>query len=529
MKRVLLFAMLTVATASAADRELGQLPSGQFYIKDEVEFCLKAEAARALSPIGTARKRVDKSSLLALHPAIVRVVGNHTSAANWLNGLALPAALHHTGNDVPAIARSLTALLAPGADAATVVVELRQHPDVEWASLNLLHPVTHVPDDTFWANQWGPMRIFCTNAWDVAQPTATLPVAIIDSGVDLTHPDLFPRIVYNRGFGDNTNSGDAMRDARGGSSIDHGTHVAGIVAAVRDNFLGIAGVANVSIMAMGCAVWNASSNVYLIGSATVAINDAIANGAAVINCSFGQLAPLSADMRSALDNAQNNGVIVVCAAGNNGTNIANSASAGWAEHGWPIIVSNVQQDDTLSPSSNFGSRIDLGAPGTTIFSTVTTNYALPSPGGGTYTNMSGTSMASPHVAGAAAMVRSMNVGNIFAVGTRDLLYRMAQDIGPVGWDQSFGFGMLQLPASFLNVLKSATSFAGANSTPWTPDGTYDRPHASLASALTATPDGGTIVLNGGVGGALPPNYPAQTIVKPITLRAFPDRPATIGN
>jgi len=154
---------------------------------------------------------------------------------------------------------------------------------------------------------------------------------------------------------------------------------------------------------------------------------------------------------------------------------------------------------------------------------------LPSPGGGNYTNMSGTSIASPHVAGAAAMVRSMNVGNIFAVGTRDLLYRMAQDIGPAGWDQSFGFGMLQLPASFLNVLKSATSFAGANSTPWTPDGTYDRPHASLASALTATPDGGTIVLNGGVGGALPPNYPAQTIVKPITLRAFPDRPATIGN
>lgn len=126
------------------------------------------------------------------------------------------------------------------------------------------------------------------------------------------------------------------------------------------------------------------------------------------------------------------------------------------------------------------------------------------------------------------MVRTMNPGNILAVGTRDLLYRMAQDIGPAGWGPSFGFGMLRLPKSFLEVLKSG-SFAGANSTPWTPDGTYDNPYSSLASALTSTADGGTIVLNGGVGGALPPNYPAQIITKPITLRAFPDRPVTIGN
>lgn len=529
MKTLLVCLLIATNAAWAADRQLGQLPSGQWYIKDEVEFCLKADAARALSPAGATRKRVESSALLALHPAIRRVVGNHTSAANWLNGVTLPTTLRLTGEEVPAIARSLTAELAPGSDAANVVEELRKHPDVEWASLNLLHPVTHVPNDTFWTNQWGPLRIFATNAWDLIQASTTQWVAIVDTGVDMFHPDLVARIIYQQGFGGNP-SGDAMRDVRGGSSIDHGTHVAGIAAAIRDNSMGIAGVANVGIMAMGCAVWvGGTNNQYQIGSATVAINEAVAHGATVINCSFSQGAPLSAAMQSALDSAQNNGVIVVVAAGNDGMNIVNSPSAGWAAHGWPIIVSNVQPGDTLNPSSNFGNRIDLAAPGTTIFSTVTTNYALPSPGGGTYTNMGGTSMASPHVAGAAAMVRSMNPENILAVGTRDLLYRMAQDIGPAGWDQSFGFGMLQLPASFLNVLKSATSFAGANSTPWTPDGTYDRPHASLASALTATPDGGTIVLNGGVGGALPPNYPAQTIVKPITLRAFPDRPATIGN
>lgn len=529
MKNYLVCLLLATHVAWGADRQLGQLPSGQWYIKDEVEFCLKASAARALSPTGAARERVETPGLQALHPAIRRVVGNHTSAANWLNGVALPAALRHTGDEVPAIARSLTAELVPGADAAIVVEELRKHPDVEWASLNLLHPVTHVPNDLFWTNQWGPMRIFCTNAWDVPQTSTAQRVAIVDTGVDLFHPDLVARIIYQQGFGGNP-SGDAMRDVRGGNSIDHGTHVAGIAAAIRDNSIGIAGVANVGIMAMGCAVWvGGTNNEYQIGSATVAINEAVAHGATVINCSFSQDAPLSAAMQSALDNAQNNGVIVVVAAGNDGMNIVNSPSAGWAAHGWPIIVSNVQPGDTLNPNSNFGNRIDLAAPGTTIFSTVTTNYAQPSPGGGTYTNMGGTSMASPHVAGAAAMVRSMNPGNILAVGTRDLLYRMAQDIGPAGVDQSFGFGMLQLPKSFLEVLKSGTRFAGANSTPWTPDGTYDRPYSSLTSALTATADGGTIVLNGGVGGALLPNQPAQTIIKPVTLRAFPDRPVTIGN
>jgi subtilisin family serine protease len=420
----------------------------------------------------------------------------------------------------------LTAVLKPGTDAATVVEELGRHPDVEWASLNLLHPVTHIPNDTLWANQWGPARILATNAWDVAQPTATLPVAVIDTGVDLTHPDLAARIVYHKGFAGNT-SGDAMRDARGGSSIDHGTHVAGIAAAIRDNNLGIAGVAHVSIMAMGCATWD-GTNQYVIGSGSVALNDAVANGAAVINCSFAQAAPLSAAMKSALDNAQSQGVIVVCAAGNDGTNILNSPSAGWAAHSWPIIVSNVQDDDTLRPSSNFGNRIDLGGPGTAIFSTVTTNFTAAAPGG-TYGNMGGTSMASPHVAGAAALVRSMNAGYIFAGGVKDLLLRMAQDIGPAGLDPSFGFGMVQVPASFLKVLKSGTTFAGLNGFAWTPDGSYDLPYPNLAEALAHTAPGGTLVLNGGIGGIPPPRYLSQTISTPVTLTAFPDRPATIGN
>lgn len=523
MQRIILVLLLTLGAAPAAERVLGRLPNGQLYIKDEVDFCLKAEAARALSPAGPQRRAVNAPSLSALNAAISKVVGNHLSASNWLNGLALPATQVSTGNEVPEIARSLTAELTPGADAAVVVEELRKHPDVQWASLNLLEPITAIPNDAFWTNQWGPMRILATNAWDVSQTTTTQRVAVIDTGVDLTHPDL--PIVYQRGFGGNP-TGDAMRDVRGGSSIDHGTHVAGIAGAIRNNNIGIAGVATVGIMAMGCAVWD-GTNAYLIGSAAAALNDAVANGATAINCSFGQRAPLNESVRSALDNAQNSGVVVVCAAGNDGTNILNSPSAGWAAHGWPIIVSNIQQNDTPRATSNSGNEIMLAAPGTAIFSTFTTNYTTPAPGG-TYGSMGGTSQASPHVAGAAAMVRAMNSARINALGTRDLLIRMAQDLGAAGKDPVFGFGMLQLPSSFLLTLKNADTFAGANNGLWIPDGTYALPYGTIPSAIAGTPSGGTIVLNAGIAGVTP-YYPPQTINAAITLTAFPDRPVTIGN
>jgi subtilisin family serine protease len=519
---VLIVILATPILANAADRPLGRLPDGRIYIKDEVLFCLKAVPARALSRADVQRQKVDVPRLRALHPSISDVVGNHTSARRWLDGEPLPAALRHNSAEVPAIARSLTAMLGAQADAAVVLEELRNHPDVEWASLNILEPVNLIPNDAQWTNQWGPVRVLATSAWDVAQATTTLRIAIVDTGVDLTHPDL--PIVYNRGFGGNP-TGDAMRDVRGGNSIDHGTHVAGIAAASRNNSIGIAGIAQLGIMAMGCAVWN-GSNQYQIGSSSDAINDAVANNATVINCSFGQAAPLSAAMSNALNNAQNNFVVVVCAAGNNTNNVATSPSAGWAQHAWPILVSNIQQNDALAIDSNFGNAISLAAPGSGILSTFTTNFTTPA-AGGTYGTMSGTSQASPHVAGAAGMIRSMSPGRITGIGTKDLLYRMAQDLAPAGRDTTYGFGMLQVPASFLSPLRNANTFVGSSPF-FIADGSYELPYANLPDAISATPVGGTIVLNGGLTGSTL-SFPAQTLTAPVTLRAFPDRPVTFGN
>ncbi len=520
----------------AADPEVGRLPDGSYYLKGEVEFTLKEDVARQLSPVGAGRRAVDKTRLHGLHRGFREVVAGHTAAERWLQGAEMPgrllaqarggAAAQINADEVPRMARSLKARLDPGQDAASVVAELRRHPDVASAGLNRLRRTTAVPNDARWSEQWGPIRVRADDAWDVPQSSTSIRIAIIDTGVDLTHPDLAGRIVYNRGFGDNSN-GDAKRDRRGGSSIDHGTHCAGIAAAIRNNSIGVAGITRANLMAMGCSSWNASEGEYFICCAADAINDAVANGADVINCSFGN-GTLEGSESDALDNARDNGVIVVVAAGNDSMNVDSSPSAGWNDHDWPLIVSNIQSDDTPRASSNFGSAIDLAAPGTSILSTVTTNFTAAN-ANGTYGYMSGTSMASPAVAGGAALVQSMNPSRISGAGVKQFLYRMAEDLGAAGKDSVYGNGMMQLDPAFLRPLHNASVFVSPLGLPLFEFGTYNLPFNDIPSAVNAAPAGGTIVLNGGTSLPSTFNYPSPvTITKACVLTAFPDRAVLIG-
>lgn len=515
---------------ASLDPAIGRLPSGAAYLKGELYICLKTQAAITLVKASTGQAHVNIANMATLHPSILSVMGGNVFATKWLNREATPTALKFTATEIPAVARILKAELRGGEDAAVVAEALRAHPDIEWVEFNWLHELNSVPNDFEWNLQWGPARINATNAWDVPQAITSARVAIIDTGVDFTHADLASRIVYQKGFGINL-SGDAQRDRRGGASIDHGTHVAGIAAAIRDNNYGIAGIANADIMAMGCAVWNPANNAYFVGYADEAILDAINNGATVINCSFGCAAPIPASTKIALDVAELYGVVVVCAAGNDGTNVSLSASAGWAQHSWPLFVSNTQTNDLLNPSSNFGNEIHLAAPGTHIFSTVTTNNdpIMPPPGTGEYEYLTGTSMSAPHVAGAVAMVRSMNATRIAGAGCKYFLYRTALDIGTPGKDTSFGYGLLQLDPVSLKILKAANTFTGYIAAPELAQGTFDLPYADIPSAIAATPAGGKLVLNGGLTLSSTFTYPAQTISAPVTLTAFPDHPVTIGH
>ena len=147
----------------------------------------------------------------------------------------------------------------------------------------------------------------------------------------------------------------------------------------------------------------------------------------------------------------------------------------------------------------------------------------------TYGYKSGTSMASPMVAGAAALLMSMNFSRVSDDACKDLLRRMAVDLGPDGKDNSFGWGRLSLPRAFFSALRPASAFVGFPNVGALASGSYTSPYGTVAAAVTAVPDGGTVVLNAGTSGQGSYSYPAPiTISKAVTLRAFPDRNVLIG-
>lgn len=202
----------------------------------------------------------------------------------------------------------------------------------------------------------------------------------------------------------------------------------------------------------------------------------------------------------------------------------------------PFIISATKSDDTfdnLYSNSNFGARVDLSAPGGLIYSTVPIgSNPTPDPTYGTfdsnYGTKSGTSMAAPMVSGAGAAVMSMNPNLIMDYDTKDILIRMATDLGAPGRDAQFGWGRLFLSAPMMQALRSADTFVSSEPYLIFEFGTYGTPWRSIPNALASVPDRAVLVLNGGHVLVPTYHYPAITITKPCTLTALPDRPVVIG-
>lgn len=269
-----------------------------------------------------------------------------------------------------------------------------------------------VPNDPRAGEQWALDAIQAPVAWDVPL-AAPVTVAVIDTGVDLTHPDLAPAAWTNpaevpgngidddgNGYVDDVHGWDFLHDD--GSIFDdpgedaHGTHVAGIVAAGRNDGFGVAGVAgNARIMALKFVGGGGGT----ASDAITAIRYARDNGARVVNASFG--GPYSQALCDAVAEAAVSGVIVVAAAGNDGVDIDGSPRVpAMCPEASVISVAASTAADGLAPFSNRGVvGVDLAAPGEFILSTV--------PGGG-HDTWSGTSMATPHVAATAALVVGQN-------------------------------------------------------------------------------------------------------------------------
>ena len=271
------------------------------------------------------------------------------------------------------------------------------------------------PNDPDWLKQWGPARIEADYAWNVTLGDPSVLVAVVDTGIYWYHPDLAAHYVP-LGYDWVNNDPDPMDDN------GHGTHVAGIIGAVINNSLGIAGLAQVTIMAEKVLDANGEGS---MSNVALGIIHAVDRGAKIINLSLGST-ETSELLHEAVKYAYDYGVLVVAAAGNDATN-AKSYPAGYDE---AVAVSATDNLDNPAEFTNYGDWVTVAAPGVNIYSTFADD---------SYAYLSGTSMASPHVAGIAALIWSR-----FPNMTRDQVWAQLQysadDLGEPGFDVHYGFG-----------------------------------------------------------------------------------------
>jgi thermitase len=266
---------------------------------------------------------------------------------------------------------------------------LSKNPNVEYAEPNYNFSATWTPNDTYYQGyQYGPQNTYTNSAWDYTRGSSGQEIAVLDTGVDYNHPDLDGKTIRGYDFVDNDYY---PMDLNG-----HGTHVAGTAAAETNNGTGVAGMApNTKILAVRVLDANGSGSLADIADGIRYAADA---GAEVINLSLGCDCNTTT-LKNAVDYAWNKGSVVIAAAGNDGV----STTFEPASYANVIAVGAVDSRDRKASFSNYGSWVDVTAPGVEIASTVPNNG---------YSYMSGTSMASPHVAGLAGLLASQGRNNV---------------------------------------------------------------------------------------------------------------------
>ena len=297
-----------------------------------------------------------------------------------------------------------------------LINDITDSPEIRYVEPNYIVYAYHIPNDPDWEKQYGPQRIFCPEAWDIHQGSSSIKIAIVDTGIDYNHEDLDN---YVSGGYDHVNGDSDPYDDN-----SHGTHCAGIAAAEMDNNIGIAGVAQVSVMAEKVLGGGGSG-----GSSDVAagIDHAVDQGADIISMSLGSSSP-SQVIKDACDAAYASGVLLVAASGNDYS----------SEVGYPaafdsvIAVGATDTEDERCGFSNYGDELELMAPGYRIYSTIPNDK---------YEKYSGTSMATPHVAGVAALAMSRypSKDNEWI---RQKLRDTAKDLNTPGWDEKTGYGLV---------------------------------------------------------------------------------------
>ena len=300
-------------------------------------------------------------------------------------------------------------LLKTDRDVRGVCAELNKNPDVEYAQPNYIYERCAEPNDPEFPDQYAHQLIQMADAWDISTGSRDIVIAVLDTGVDINHPDLKDNIWVNKNEIPNNSLDDDnngyIDDVSGWNFEDdnndlipelswydiegHGTMVSGVIAATGNNGEGVCGVNwQASIMVLRLSIYVTSAEV------AEALDYAAANGAHVANMSFGsdEFGPEGDPLvKTAIDNAFEKGVLLVASAGNDDTTEPHYPAAYYNV----MAVSSTNGEDQKTGHSSFGSWVDIAAPGTDI---VTTDL------GNAYISIDGTSFSGPYVAAVGALV-----------------------------------------------------------------------------------------------------------------------------
>ncbi len=376
-------------------------------------------------------------------------------------------------------------LAVPDGEEMNKVEVLRADPRVMYAEPDYIYYALTVPDDTYYsAYQWNMPYINAENGWDVTTGLSGITIAIVDTGVDTGHPDLSSKIVSGYDF---VNSDGYPLDDNG-----HGTHVAGIAAAVTNNSEGVAGVSwGAKIMPVKVLNSSGSGSLSDVANGIIWAAD---QGAQIINMSLGSTVA-SSTLEDAINYAYGKGALLVAAAGNEYD--SGNPTSYPAAYSHVLAVGAIGDSDEHAYYSNTGVYVDVVAPGGNPSSSYDTNpnhWILSTywrGSGYSYAQIAGTSQAAPHVAGLAALILSVN-GSLTNDQVEQIIEDTAVDLGASGRDDTFGYGKIDVAAALAaaqspTVTPTSTTAPTSTPSPTPTTGPTATPSPTPTTGPTATP------------------------------------------
>lgn len=330
-------------------------------------------------------------------------------------------------------------------DVAALRRDLAGLPGLRYVEDNVTKYSLATPNDpSYTSSQYGPQMMGAPAAWDRGYGSSSVVVSVIDTGIRRTHQDITASRVL--GGYDYVNN-----DSNPADDCDHGTHVSGTIAATTNNGIGVAGMSQATILPYKVLsapdlLGRCSGSADNIASAIRAAAD---NGAKVISMSIG--GPDAQVERDAVVYAYNKGTILVAASGNGSSTNGVDYPGAYPE---VIAVGALDRNKVRASYSDGGPQLDIAAPGSDVISTIDNSDSA-------YGTMSGTSMATPHVAGALALALSC-APSVSRSTLVNALYSTAEDLGAAGRDDLYGYGLARVDRLVSNVCGSG---GGTNNPP----------------------------------------------------------------